>query len=261
MMAVNTYCDGFSSGINVDVRVAPILDRATPAYRLPCAEFFSDKTQKALLSPLRTLRNMKHFRIPGRVSNEVAASVEQDARADIWDGDPNAIVDKLRAEKEEGTRIYKSGMHLRAGSIWAGVSADITRMQNSSAWDRLVACGGPTFVDNLAELLFLAALNAAQAVIGVYGDEVTGVQKPTETPETRQTLIDHLLFLVYTSSSSHTLPLPRIHFLFLAYTSLHSDFWKGNGLETVQCAARQVTLSICGVLDTVRPFLERWSCD
>jgi hypothetical protein len=188
-----------SHAIIVDVRVAPILDRTTPAYRLPCAEFFSGKTQEALLSPLRTLRNMKHFSVTGRVSNDLAASVEQDARADIWGGDPNAIVDKLRAEKEEGTRIYKSGMHLRAGSIWAGVSADITRMQNSCAWDRLVACGGPIFVDNLAELLFLATLNAAQAVIGVYGDEVTGVQN--QLKHQRSGRLSSII-----SSSSHTIP-------------------------------------------------------
>lgn len=103
------YCPGLAAVIVIDIHLAPLLDLKPPRYQGSFADFFSEITQETLLAPFRTLRNMDSLTIRGHVLPEIAQSITEEARKDEWGGEPQTIIKKLTAMKEDATKLFRSG--------------------------------------------------------------------------------------------------------------------------------------------------------
>ncbi len=164
MKGATTNFIGFSTVINLGIRMAPILDHVSPRYQDSLADFFSETTQSLLLEPFKAkLRGYKNVTIRGHVLDELANTVKTEVAKDEFPDSKQAL-QMVTSKKEQGKADFQSGDMHEAYHKWSETVFLIDCIRFSSSWSNLVAQGGQAFINAMAELYFMIHLN--QALVG-----------------------------------------------------------------------------------------------
>ncbi|KAH7348202.1 hypothetical protein BKA66DRAFT_601376 [Pyrenochaeta sp. MPI-SDFR-AT-0127] len=153
---------GFSNDLQISITVAPIMEEMSRTRnRSSFEDFFSEKTQKALLEPLRAqLRGYKAVKIHGYVDDDLLRAVHDEISQERW-SDPDSILKEFTIAKQDGSRLFKERKNEEACLRWDDAVVDIDKIHDSTSWANLVRRGGETFTSQLADLYFLMRLNVA----------------------------------------------------------------------------------------------------
>lgn len=121
--------------------------------------------QTRLLQPFRDhLHGFTHFKIMGKVDDEVAATVRQDVLKVIVP-EPEVFIESVKKLKDEGNALWRDGSSMEASFRWLDASLLLRRLRISKAWSQLMAETDEDFRDTLAELLFTVNINQMQAML------------------------------------------------------------------------------------------------
>ncbi|KAL1600390.1 hypothetical protein SLS60_006775 [Paraconiothyrium brasiliense] len=162
LMDGDTHLPGFGTKVAIKIAVAPGSLLSSSPYEDPISEFFSEKTQQALLHPFcNRLRGFKRVKIRGLVSRSIAEAVEGELAQDTT-SDAEAILSKFQNMKGEGQSLFRSKQTEAANLKWMDAALKIEQLHESSSWPVLTEKSGEPFVARLAELYFLMKLNILQ---------------------------------------------------------------------------------------------------
>jgi hypothetical protein len=165
MMDGDVYMPGFGTKIAIEIVVGLDSSLRSVPRRDPMTGFFSDATQQRLLLPFRNrLRGFKKAKVRGRVSREIANTVEEDIAQD-YATDPEVVLTDFQKQKDEGQALYKAKKMDEACLKWQDAALDIEQLRAGSSWATLTGKGGIPFVSRLAEIYFLMKLNVGHIMI------------------------------------------------------------------------------------------------
>jgi hypothetical protein len=155
------YVEGFSINVKLVLALNP-WSLILPSYKAPIADFFTARTQEALLRPFRSqLRGFTHVEINLPVPSPLANAIQQEVRESPWT-DPGKILASLHEAQGRGTGFFEQGKVTEASEHWTTAVSDVRRMRSSSSWAALVEKGGSQFIKQLAALQFELLLSSAQ---------------------------------------------------------------------------------------------------
>jgi len=199
------HASGYSQNLRLSIIMAPVIYSLQRIQYAPKFEdFFSTKTQEALLKPFRNLlRGYKEVKIIGHVDESLAHDVRTDMARDQC-SDPQAVINEARMAKEWGSRLYQAGMCEDACEVWLDGAAAIEQIHESSSWPSLVRSGDANFVPTVAELSFLMRLN-------IIHHQIADMESPGSK------------FLPITGFIAGQL---AHHALSMVHQSLERDYWK-----------------------------------
>ncbi|KAJ4369671.1 hypothetical protein N0V83_005433 [Neocucurbitaria cava] len=162
----DSYDLGYRERLQISITMGPVVDEMPCTRYAPLLdEFFSEKTQEALLAPFRNkLRGYKAVTVDGHIDDKLANAFCNDLAREQW-SDPGSLLKDFSLAKEEGTRLFRERRNDEAGIRWEDATVDIDKMHASSEWASLAREGGEPFVSQLAELYFLMKLNLAHLEI------------------------------------------------------------------------------------------------
>lgn len=133
--------------------------------------FMSEKNQERLLGPYREhMRGISRFDVRGRVSAEVARSVE-DAVRQVPIPEPDEVIKELRRKKDLGNGYFRQMDFLRAAEAYSEGINKVMHLRNSPAWAKVKAEGGDDFLRALAETFYQVCLNATQNILTAVRDD------------------------------------------------------------------------------------------
>jgi hypothetical protein len=156
------YVEGFGINVKLVLALNP-WSLILPSYKAPIADFFTTKTQQAILRPFRSqLRGFTHVEINLPVPPPLANAIRQEVRESLWI-DPRKILASLHEAQDRGTGFFEQGKVMEASEHWTTAVSDVRRMRNSSSWANLVEKGGSQFIQQLTELHFQLLLYSAQS--------------------------------------------------------------------------------------------------
>lgn len=193
----------FSAGIAMQVKLNPA-PQTLPPFKASIEDFFSEKTQRLLLQPLRThLRCIKRIDICGSVSPMLADAVVADVTQQRWP-DPEKAIQHFVARKEEGKQSFLDRDFSMAHRIWSAACYEMDMVHQGPSWDYLTQRGGEKFCSRLPELYFLTNLNNAQ----IFAIEMQGLKQEEVQNEVAQTkmvkLLHYALFSLEQASNAMT---------------------------------------------------------
>jgi len=156
----------FSKRVGMVLTLRPWAD-SLPGYKAPITDFFTEKTQAALLKPFRTLvRGFRYVNIVGTVLRELAESTVQEVKECAWT-DPHKILSDLQEADERAGQFYADELVERSIEIWTIALCDIRRIRASHSWPTLVQAGAPFFASKLDELQLGLLLSSAQYTVDI----------------------------------------------------------------------------------------------
>lgn len=162
----DAYDLGYRERLQISITVGPVVNEMPCTRYAPLLdEFFSEKTQEALLAPLRNkLRGYKAVTVDGHINDELANAFCNDLAREQW-SDPSSLLKDFSSAQEEGTRLFRERRNDEAGLRWEDATVDIDKMHSSSEWVSLAREGGESFVSQLAEIYYLMKFNLAHLEI------------------------------------------------------------------------------------------------
>ncbi|KAL1795482.1 hypothetical protein ACET3X_005706 [Alternaria dauci] len=175
---LKVFCDNFKRAepyipelaisLEMVIKVVPMLELERPWYRDDLAGFFSETTQKTILQPLLSLRDIKSVEVHGPVTPKMVAKLRSRMTSDEFEGFDNDF-DVMIGMKEIGMKLYQEGSVNDTISIWEDALAKVSRMRQSKVWTKLTNTGGEDEIEKLALLDCSLGLNWIQASIVLWG--------------------------------------------------------------------------------------------
>ncbi|KAF2117330.1 hypothetical protein BDV96DRAFT_644755 [Lophiotrema nucula] len=133
-----------------------------PAWKAPITDFFTEKTQNALPKPLRShVREITRIEIGGTVDRALAEAVQGEMMGSRL-VDPQGFLHSLNERKAEGLRCYREKKYIEADYKWRCVGRDITLIQASNCWGKLIKHGDKELAAGVIEIQFTTLLNMSQ---------------------------------------------------------------------------------------------------
>ncbi|KAF2250252.1 hypothetical protein BU26DRAFT_518666 [Trematosphaeria pertusa] len=165
-----THVDAEMEGFSTSVKVVLTLNgypAQLPDFKDPIEEFFTTKTQEALLRPLRKhIHGFQHVEVTGAVDPAVAERAVNEVKTPPWTN-PRDILNEFSAMKSLGNQLYTEGNLDAASKCWMSAITRMRCMRCSATWASLAKAGGAAFASKLSELYFTIMLNHAQCLLEV----------------------------------------------------------------------------------------------
>ncbi|KAF2734430.1 hypothetical protein EJ04DRAFT_437165 [Polyplosphaeria fusca] len=167
------FCDAFGGPASrlktwfantaVTCLLDPFSTQSRSDWRDPISDYFSAKTQRAILEPLSChFRGFGAIHVLGPVGEELKARVERDATSWRWTNCEHVLM-YLQEHKQKGDRSFQQNNFLDAITHWRHAYGTIDSMRHQIYWTELKSSGGKSFSNAVAEVYYMTKRDCAKA--------------------------------------------------------------------------------------------------
>lgn len=147
----DVYIPSFGMNVAITIAAAPGRKQETSPYKDSMSDLCTEKTQEVLLQPFRgRFRGFEKVKVEGLVSPAIAQAVEAETAQDAA-SDPDTVISESQAQKDEGSRLFRSKKKEDAVLKWQDAALEIEQLHEGSSWVPLIQKGGVPFVTRLAK--------------------------------------------------------------------------------------------------------------